>query len=320
MLSGRRSGAVAPPRSRPRRGATALGVALLLAAATTGCTPATVNPGGSVPQDPPLSAHGLVQDGSELWTADLIGGQLIRFDLGTGTISERYSTSEGLCHPDDVAVVPGGDLVATCPAQGQVVRVHRGGTATVLATVGAGVNPIVVDPSGSSVLVGFTYGGNQLLRVPLDGGPPQVVATGLPALGGFGFGPDGNLYVPTGGLDGALGTGGLGRIDIGTGSFTQLPLSFPGEPSKTGFELAVAADVGPDGTVYVAQSLDPAAYAVNPATGVATLVGRSPLGVGDNIAALPDGRVLLSAFTGGSIAVFTPSAVGYTTTVRAIGG
>ena len=75
-----------------------------------------------------------------------------------------------------------------------------------------------------------------------------------------------------------------------------------------------------DGTVYVAQSLDPAAYAVNPATGVATLVGRSPLGVGDNIAALPDGRVLLSAFTGGSIAVFTPSAVGYTTTVRAIGG
>ena len=187
-------------RGHVRSAVMALGVAAVLAVTAAACTPPSTNPDGSVPQNAPLSAHGLAPEGSELWAADLLGGQLVRFDPATGVISERYGAAEGLCRPDDVAVLPGGDLAATCPGQGLVIRVHRGGTASVLAAVGTGVNPIVVDPSGTSVLVGFTYDGDdRLLRVPLDGGPVQVVASGLPALAGFGFGPDGNLYVPTGG-------------------------------------------------------------------------------------------------------------------------
>ena len=307
-------------RGHVRSAVMALGVAAVLAVTAAACTPPSTNPDGSVPQNAPLSAHGLAPEGSELWAADLLGGQLVRFDPTTGVISERYGATDGLCRPDDVAVLPGGDLAATCPGQGLVIRVHRGGTASVLAAVGTGVNPIALDPSGTSVLVGFTYDGDdRLLRVPLDGGPVQVVASGLPALAGFGFGPDGNLYVPTGGLDPTPGAGGLARIDTTTGTFTPIPLTFTGEPGRTGFDVASGADVGPDGTVYVAQALNGSVYAVDPDTGVATLVGPSPVGVADNIATLADGRVLLSGITGGSVGVFSPSGTGFDVTVRPIG-
>ena len=71
--------------------------------------------------------------------------------------------------------------------------------------------------------------------------------------------------------------------------------------------------------MFVAQSLDSAAYSVDVGTGVATRIGGSPVGVGDNIAALPDGRVLFSAFAGGRIGVFTPAGSVYTASTRTIG-
>ncbi len=297
---------------------TAVGLLMVVAAA---CTPPSGGPPGPVDQRAPIGVNGMVQDGTEVWVADLFGKQLVRFDPATGVISERYGMDAGLCTTDDVVVLPGGDLVATCPTEGQVIRVARGGTATVLATVGRNVNPIALDPAGNAVLVGFgTEDDDRLLRVPVDGGPVQVVADGLPPLNGFGFGPDGLLYVPTGGAGGLFGTGGLGRIDTTTGTFTQLPLTFPAEPGRHGFDFACGADVAADGTVFVGQCFNAAAYAVDPGTGVATLVGTSPLGIADNIVALTDGRVLLSGFFGGSVTVFTPSGPGYAATVRPIGG
>jgi hypothetical protein len=294
---------------------------MVMAVAAVGCTPGATNPDGSVSQAAPLSVHGMAQDGTAVWAADFLGNQLVRFDPDTGVISERYGTAAGVCGVDDVAVLPDGDLVATCPGQGLVIRVHRGGTASVLASVGDGVNPVVVDPSGTSVLVGFTYGGDdRLLRVPLDGSPVTTVASGLPALGGFAFGPDGLLYVPTGGADGANGTGGLGRIETGTGTFTAIPVTFPAEPARTGFDLAVAAAVGGDGTVYVAQSINGGAYTIDPGTGQAQFLGTSVAAVADNIATLADGRVLLSSFAGSGVRVFTPAGGGgFTAAVRNVG-
>ena len=295
-------------------------IALVTAAACTPPAPPSSNTDGSVPQAAPLSAHGMTQEGSQVWTADFLGSQLVRFDPNTGVISERHPLGQDVCNPDDVVVVPGGDLVATCPTQGVIMRVHRGGTSSLLAFVGTGVNPIALDPSGTSVLVGFTYGlDHRLLRVPLDGSPVQTVASGLPALGGFGFGPDGLLYVPTGGTEGALNAGGVGRINVATGAFTQLPLSFPGEPGKVGLDLAIGADVAADGTVFVAQSLNVAVYSMNPTTGVATSIGAPFANVGDNLVVLSDGRVIVSGFSGGGATVFTSSGAGYTASVRPIG-
>jgi outer membrane protein assembly factor BamB len=290
----------------------------LLAAA---CVPPSAAPPATPAQNPPFGVNGMFQEGPTVWVADLFGKQLVRFSPDTGVIIERSRIDDGLCSTDDVVVAPGGDLVATCPTEGRVIRVPRGGTPVVLATVGRGVNPIALEPSGDSVVVGFgTEDDNRLLRIPLDGGPVQVVATGLPVLNGFGFGPDGLLYVPTGGAAGILGTGGLGRIDVTTGAFTQLPLSFPGEPGRTGFDFACGVDVAADGTVFVGQCFNPSAYAVDPATGAARLVGRSPLGIADNVLALSDGRILLSGFFGGQLTVFTPDGGGYATHVLQVGG
>lgn len=285
------------------------------------CVPPSSPPATPVSQAPPFGVNGMVQDGDGVWVADLFGKQLVRFSPDTGVISERVGMDAGLCTTDDPVVLPGGDLVATCPTEGRVIRAGRGtGTSTVLATVGAGVNPIALEPGGTTVLVGFgTDGDGRLLRVPVDGGPVEVVATGLPALNGFGFGPDGLLYTPTGGAAGFLGTGGLATIDPATGTFTPIPLSFPGEPGRTGLDFACGADVADDGTVFVVQCFNAAVYAVDPATGVATLVGRSPGGIADNVLVLDDGRVLISDFFGGSVTVFTPAGGSYTASTLHIG-
>jgi streptogramin lyase len=305
------------------RVAAVLPVAILVAAsAVTACAPPTSVPPAPIPQDPPVGVNGMVQDGPDVWVADLFAKQLVRFDPGTGAIAERYRMDPDVCATDDVVVVPGGDLVATCPTEGRVVRVTRGtGATTVLATPGRGVNPIALEPSGRSVVVGFgTEDDDRLVRIPLDGGPPRVVASGLPVLNGFGFGPDGFLYVPTGGAGDILGTGGLGRIDVATGTFSDVALSFPDEPGRTGFDFACGADVAPDGTVYVAQCFNAAAYAVDPATGVARSLGRSPLDIADNVVHLSDGRVLLSGFFGGRLTVYSPSGRGYSTSTLQVGG
>lgn len=296
-------------RARRRTAAGAVLALLLVGAA---CSPPS-SPPATLSQDPPLGVNGMVQDGDEVWVADLFGRQLVRFSPDTGMISERIGMDAGLCTTDDPVVLPGGDLVATCPTEGRVVRAGRGtGTSTVLATVGRGVNPIALEPGGTSVLVGFgTDEDDRLLRVPVDGGPVEVVADGLPPLNGFGFGPDGLLWTPTGGAAGSFGTGGLATIDPASGAFTPVAVTFPGEPHKRGFAFACGADVAADGTVFVAQCFDAAVYRVDPGTGVATLVGRNVSGVADNVLVLTDGRVLLSDFFGGTVTVFTPNGSGY---------
>ena len=297
-----------------RKSASALVAIVAVVLAAAACTPGSTNPDGSVPQNPPFGVNGLVVDPDPatpgVWVADIFGEQLLRFDPDTGVIAERYGKDKGLCGVDDVAVMPDTSLVATCPTTGQVIRVTRGGDAETLAVVGRQANPIVAHPDGDSVLVGFGSEENdEIVRVYLDGRPTEVVVDGLPVLNGFGFGPDGLLYVPTGGAGGILGTGGLGVVDIDAGTFSAIPLSFA-DPGRTGFDFACGTDAAADGTVYVAQCVNAAVYAVDPSTGEATFVGRSPAGIADNVVALADGRVILSGFFGGQVTVFSPTGGG----------
>ncbi|MGI9579011.1 MAG: hypothetical protein ACR2OH_12480 [Microthrixaceae bacterium] len=306
-----------------RRVALATAAVVSTAVLAAACSPPAANPNGSVPQNPPFGVNGMVEDPDPatpgVWIADLFGEQMLRFDPDTGVIAERYGMAEDLCGTDDIAVMPDGALVATCPTTGKVIRVPRGGSAEVLDRVGRGANPIVAHPTGDSVLVGFgTEENDELLRVYTDGRATEVVADDLPVLNGFGFGPDGLLYVPTGGAGGLLGTGALGTIDITTGAFSEVPLSFS-EAGKTGFDFACGTDVAPDGTVYVAQCSNAAAYAVDPTTGVATLVGRAATDFVDNIVRLTDGRLLLSSFFGGTVTVFTPGPGGWDRSLLTIG-
>lgn len=295
-------------------------LAALVSAAVAGCTPSTL-PDGSVPQDRPFGVNGMTEEEGEIWIADLFGGQLLRFDPDDGAISERYGRMDGLCGTDDVALAPDGTLVATCPVEGLVIAVQRGGAARVLADVGRGVNPIALDPSGDAVLVGFgTTDDDRLLRVPLDGGPAEVVAEGLPVLNGFDVGPDGMVYAPTGGAAGSLGTGGLARIDPDTGSFDALALTFPGS-SRTGFSFACGVDVADDGTVVVAQCFEPAVFAVDPVTAVVSRIADAPFDAADNVVVLADGRIVQSGFFGARVAVTSRGDAGaYATREVFVGG
>lgn len=288
-----------------------MAAAILAAAAlvAVSCTPSTL-PDGTVPQDVPFGVNGMVEEDGAVWVADLFAGQLVRFSPDTGRILKRYGRMKGLCGTDDVVVMADRTLVATCPVDGRVIAVDHGGRARLLDAVGRSVNPIALDPSGDAVLVGFgSEDDDRVLRVFLDGRPTEVVADGLPVLNGFDVGPDGLLYAPTGGAAGSFGTGGLGRLDPATGTFEQLALTFPGS-TRTGFDFACGVDVAADGTVFVAQCFNPSVFAVDPETGVATLVGRAPLDTADNLVVLDDGRVVLSGFFGGNVAVFDPDGAG----------
>lgn len=259
----------------------------------------------------PIAVNGMTTDpDGGVWVADLFGYQLVRFDPDGGEVLERYGAGDGLCGTDDVTVAPNGDLVATCPREGRVVLVERGGRARTLAGGLNGVNPITLDPSGDAVLVGFGSGDrDELVRIPLDGSAPEVVVDGLPTLNGFDVGPDGLLWVPTGGADGLLGTGGLGAIDLVEGRFYSQELTFD-DPSRVGFDFACGTAAADDGTVFVAQCADATLWSVDTATGHATKVGAIASAVGDNVLLLDDGRVLLSLFFGSNIGVFQPLAGG----------
>jgi len=279
---------------------------LVMVMVAAGCAPPSPLPDGSIPQWGPFGANGLIVDGDQLWLADLFAQQLIRFDPDTGRITRRVGPSNGLTSPDDGVVMDDGSLVVTSPPGDVVQRVSPTGQVTVLATFAFGPNPIVRDPAdASAVLVGDASSDpSAIFRVFTDGRPSELVVDGLPPINSFSFGPDGHLWAPAGGFASLIGsTGEIIRIDLATGAFEPVAVTFPGEPGKPGFNYAVAAKFGPDGQLYVLQGLDAAVYRIDPGTGVATRIANLPGGVGDNLAFTPDGRLYASTFVGGVVEI-----------------
>lgn len=251
-------------------------------------------------QKRPVGSNGLAYDPTacrgSIWVADLFGGELLRFDPATSVIEERYGASDGLDAPDDLVVTADGRLVSTSPKGGTVSLTERDGKTTVLAHFDPGPNPIALEPGGQAVLVGFEADEPTTLeRVPLDGGKVTTIATGLPALNGFAFGPDGLLYAPTGGASGALGGGGIARIDTKTGQWSPITLSFD-EAGKKGLDFAAAIAFGPHGEPYALQGIGPRVYRIDTETGAATLVAKLPTTTGDNLVVAPDGTIFVSTF------------------------
>lgn len=273
-------------------------LATCVLAISFGCVPAQRNTDGSVPQNRPIASNGITTIGTDLLLCDLFGGQLLRFDPTTGTIDDRWGPAEAMPAPDDVVVAPDGSIVFTSPSGGVVGVIHPGGRPRVLATVGIGVNPIALDPSGTSVLVGFGFDARtQVLRVPLDGSPTTVVASDLPTLNSFSIGPDGALWAPTGGvLGGLFGSGGVIRIDLSTGASQELALHLP--DGSTGVKFAVATKWAPGIGLLLMQGLDAAIYLVDPATGATTLYADLPSDIGDNLMVTSSGTIFATGFSG----------------------
>jgi sugar lactone lactonase YvrE len=214
---------------------------------------------------------------------------LLRFRESTGEITQRIGLADGLKRPDDLVVTPDGSMVYTSPLDGIVGRARPGSRPEILAHLNT-PNPIVLEPSGNSVLVAETLlTTSRVLRVPLNGGTTQVVVNGLPPLNSFDLGTDGALYAPSGGIPtAATGTGGVVKLDPATGDYQQLVLKNPDGTSFKGFAMPVAAKFGQDGTLYVLQGINAAVFQVNVTTGVTSRLARLLSPSGDNLAVFSD--------------------------------
>jgi sugar lactone lactonase YvrE len=149
----------------------------LLAALIAGCMPTVGSAGMEL-----LPSGELVV--SRVWT-----NELWVLDTATGEVIETMAVT----NPDDVTVDGEGNLYVTSIFAGEVNRVQRGGTPTVVANI-AGANAITYDARGR-LWVGECFTGDDLYEV--IGETARLAAARLGrdcALNGMVAGADGRLY------------------------------------------------------------------------------------------------------------------------------
>lgn len=218
-----------------------------------------------------ITSNGITWDGDTLWVCDLLGHQLVKIDPITGDVLRRVNKADGLAPPDDVVVLDDGSLVYTSPDTGIVGRVDPDDNVTVVAQLRPGVNPIALTPDETAVVVSSAFSDTtELTRIDLATGQVTTIATDLPPLNGFSFGPDGALWAPSRGLGGLIGrTGGLIRIDISTGEWTERAVKVGG-PNGPGLTFAVSAKWSPSGRLFMLDGGTGAILEIDPTTNIAT--------------------------------------------------
>ncbi len=300
-------------RSRLRRGLVVGSVALaLLGSACTAdvgdaeaptttestTTTTTTTPGPVKDQTRPVSAFGMVHDGTKLWIADFYGGQVLAVDPDSGAILVRYKGTDGVSDEiDDVAIGPDGSVFWTGFNDGAVGRMTTSEVVSVVAGLEPGINGIAFSPDGR-LFVGRAVIGQGLWEIDPSQPekPPRLISDSLGNINSFAVGPDGLIYGPRWGLDGA---GELVRIDPDTAELEVL---------ATGFDGPLAVKLDAEGrTAYVlslAPGAPPRVSVVDLDTAATTVLAETlPIALADNLAVAPDGRVFVSAFNEPELAV-----------------
>jgi sugar lactone lactonase YvrE len=141
--------------------------------------------------------------------------------------------------PDDVIAAPNGTLWVGDESTGRISELSTGGTVLSTLTVGNGPEGIIVD--GTTLLVAEQLA-NRVVRITPQGGTTTVVTltnrTGQAGVDGLGVDAErGLLLIP----DSPLGA--LRAVPLGGGALRTL---------ATGLSRPVAASVGSDGALYVA--------------------------------------------------------------------
>ncbi|MEZ5171007.1 MAG: hypothetical protein R3A49_09715 [Acidimicrobiia bacterium] len=249
-------------------------------AESTTTTTAAALPDPIADQTPPVGTNGIADPGDgTFWIADLNGSQVLRVDASSGAILARYGAAEGVNSPDDVAVADDGSVYYTGLGAGEVGRIDPDGTVEVVAEVPVGVNPIAFTDDGR-LFVGLEKDAPEdaVYEIDITGDTePRLVGSDLGRVNAFAFGPDGLLYGPGFGLDGA---GTLRRIDVETGESTVV---------TDGFGFPVSVRFGDDGTAYVLQTAQPTLWSVDIETGEKTEVGTPTTELVDNFTLTDDG-------------------------------
>jgi sugar lactone lactonase YvrE len=238
---------------------------------------------------PPLRPDDLaVAPEGGLWVSDPDGGHLARVDAAGREVT-RIEDPRG---PEGIAVLGDGRLALAEQKPNRLVTLRPPDPAvTMLVALPAaggrlGVDGFGLDPPRRRVLIPDSAAG-ALRALPLDGGPPVTLATGLGRAVGAAAAADGSVYVA------AEASPGLLRIAPG-GAVT--PVGRLGDLD----DVVVAG-----GLLYVTALGDHAVLAVDPAGGGdRTLV----TGVGEpqGLAVLGDGRLAAADSTSGRIVAVDP--------------
>jgi DNA-binding beta-propeller fold protein YncE len=139
---------------------------------------------------------------------NISAGKLQQVDTVTKAITTLGTVGGS---PDSLIFDPAGRLIWTDLFAGTVNAFDLGTKKnTVLASgLGSFLQDLALEPSGTSVLVTDTGGGN-VYRVPLAGGPGVLVRSGLSSPRGIIYDPSGNLFLGD-------GTGAILQLDPVTG-------------------------------------------------------------------------------------------------------
>ena len=305
-----------PRSARTRAGAAAV-VGLVLLAGSASCssgtddpsaptttetstTTTTTTPGPASDQTRPLSAFGMVHDGSKLWIADFYGGQVLAVDPDSGAILIRYGGDDGVSDEiDDLAIGPDGSVYWTGFNDGAVGRMTPANVVSIVAGLEPGINGIAFAPDGG-LFVGRAVIGQGLWEIDpaQPEKAPRLISDTLGNINSFAVGADGLIYGPRWGT----GTEGeLVRIDPDTAELEVL---------ATGFDGPIAVKLDTTGATAYVLTLPPggapAVSTVDLATGTVTPLATVPLPLADNLAVAPDGRVFVTAYNEPVLAVIEP--------------
>ena len=227
-----------------------------------------------------------------LYVASVASSVVAAVDPQSGAIVECWGPDEGVNGPDDLAFGPDGSLFWTDIVGGHVGRRTPGGTTTVVASPGPGVNPITFSDDGR-LFVSQCFLGDQLYEIDPDGvEEPRLIHGELGpgcGLNGMDWGPDGKLYGPR------WFRGEVARVDVDTGEL---------ETVATDFQIPAAVKFDSLGRLHVLDTQAGEVVRVDIVSGDKEVVGRPEVGR-DNLAFDETDRLFVSSFADGSIAEVT---------------
>lgn len=227
-----------------------------------------------------------------LYIASVTSSAVVAIDPESGDVSDRFGPEQGVIGPDDLAFGPDGSMFWTDIGSGDVGKRTPDGTATVVASLGPGVNPITFSDDGR-LFVAQCFLGDQLYEIDPDGTEePRLISDQLGpgcGLNGMDWGPDGKLYGPRWFHNEVV------RVDVESGTV---------ETAASDFQTPAAVKFDSQGRLHVLDTGAGEVVRVDIVSGDKEVVGRPGVGR-DNLAFSDDDRLFVSSFADGSILEIT---------------